>query len=1279
MVPVFLNFLYLVFFSKPHDGQIKIKTTGGSAQVKRLVFKTADWNSVDYELKKDPGIPRLPNLKVKVRNAQHKPQVPPERQLDNDATMASEPTLSTLAMLASEAEASSAAQERQQQQQEQMFMDPSSSTGVVSKTKEQLRKYYLKALHKVVDEADIIILVLDARDPEGCRSRMVEEEVRRREAEGKRLVFVLNKIDLIPKSNAQEWLKYLRHSTPTLPFLSSASSQHQRTNISSSTAPALMKLLKAYKPKAGSVTIGVVGYPNVGKSSLINSLKRSKVCAVAAQPGHTKELQSVQLERGMRVIDSPGVVFDEDVYDDGKGSKKSSVLLRNVVKVEDVEDPIAVVEEILSRTPPETLQKIYNLPEFTSTLEFLTMLALSNGRLLKGGTPDLNSAARQVLTDWNQQKIPYFSTPPTIHPSMIPSTVAATRTGEDGPVIAPGAENVGQAQILTEFSKPFQLEGLFGAADAGAFGGDGDVAMGDEDDENEVFWDAVETPEAMDDTVPMESDDLRHIVPRKRSRSPSEAAQNSRGPSDLAHYNRQPKRQRKSKEIPAYDAQPDKNVLEQMGRSNPLNRKTLKRDAKRARKAHRVRAGGDSFYTVLATMKDNTTAIRTPLVISNALNTPNRLGNDDYFAISRSLGSSKRHVGTFDESGHDEVLLNKLHALEDEQARRRCPIDSIPNELLALIFEFGYLDFEEWRHSDPEFRETMMQTSRRFRQLTLHTPSLWSVISLSLSNVAEEVGRLPFYLERSAQYPLDIRLSSFWEQDMTDIVMPLLVAHSKRWKRLSIIATDSYIFSYLNDIPAPILDNLDISYFAHERRISLPQSVFGGEFPKVTYLCLRNIDLNTLKLPLHALKTLEIRGYGTWPNLERFTEMLGNGASTLQRLILHVKPGQIANQLLPEGSRTHSNIVLPALRKLEIYSSEWLSSAIVSLSRIFVCPNLESFVLREGVGSASETARTIVSYTRSPHRHKDLRLYQPNPSSWEPLFTGFPDRLYVQAASMEHACMILSSPSTMLTSLELRKPFLLRADLTRSTFSQLKALKHLFFLDTAPNHAMLQLLDGYQDAEVADEVIQSSRGSISIPTLETFVLEIDTHTNRQELLSGYKDVTANFVDMFTLPSIRTLVLKNLEARQWINIARSFGLHAEEYTKLTSLKVMNMTDVLAVNANDVLYNDNTRSFPHLRRLLLDTVGSNAFMHQLLPKANPESPGSFVLPWPDMEVISVYGDANVSKPMLHRIISTREEQGRPLKMLYLDDRFSTNKDSWNWLNEHTHVLKSKPGFL
>ena len=105
-------------------------------------------------------------------------------RLDPDAQMASEPTLSSLAALA---ESSAAIDD------EAFSADPSSSRGA-PKTKEQLRRHYIRALHKVIDESDIVILVLDARDPEGCRSRLVEEEVRRRESEGKKLVFVLNKI-----------------------------------------------------------------------------------------------------------------------------------------------------------------------------------------------------------------------------------------------------------------------------------------------------------------------------------------------------------------------------------------------------------------------------------------------------------------------------------------------------------------------------------------------------------------------------------------------------------------------------------------------------------------------------------------------------------------------------------------------------------------------------------------------------------------------------------------------------------------------------------------------------------------------------------------------------------------------------------------------------------------------------------------------------------------------------------------------------------------------------
>ncbi|KAI0746018.1 P-loop containing nucleoside triphosphate hydrolase protein [Earliella scabrosa] len=515
------------------------------------------------KLKKDPGVPRLPSLKTRNAVKQH-PHPPPRH--DPDSQMASEPTLSSLAALAASASAV---------EDENYNLDPSSSRGA-PKTKEQLRRHYIRALHKVIDESDIIILVLDARDPEGCRSRLVEEEVRRRESEGKRLVFVLNKVDLIPRENAQAWLRHLRHTTPTLPFKSAGS--HQRSNLSSSTAPALLRLLKAYKPTAQSITVGIVGYPNVGKSSLINSLKRSKVCAVAAQPGHTKELQTVQLERGLRIIDSPGVVFDDDDFDDGKGTKKTSVLLRNVVKVEDIEDPVAIVEEILARTDPATIKKLYNVEDYTSTLEFLTMVALTTGRLLKGGTPDTLAAARQILTDWNHQKIPYFSNPPEIHPSLIPSTVPGNSSQ-----VAPGAETVGQAQIVSEFSKPFTLDGLFGAADAGAFGGEpGDAEMAEAEAE-EGDGDGVESMD--EDGKQMESDDLAPRIPRKRSRSPSTASVS--GPSPFADGARPPapKRLRRTHDVPDYHAPVEEHARRSMASANPLGRRVLKREAKKARRA----------------------------------------------------------------------------------------------------------------------------------------------------------------------------------------------------------------------------------------------------------------------------------------------------------------------------------------------------------------------------------------------------------------------------------------------------------------------------------------------------------------------------------------------------------------------------------------------------------------------------------------------------------------------------------------------------------------------
>ena len=160
-------------------------------------------------------------------------------------------------------------------------------------------------------------------------------------------------IDLVPPPVVQAWLTHLRLQAPTIPFKSSTQQQRNHLSASSTSTPQsasgsstkpLLELIKGFRNHSSgpstsastiktSLTIGLVGHPNVGKSSLINTLKRSKACSVAPTPGWTKEVQEVVLEKGVRVLDCPGVVVE------ARGELESA--LKGMVKAEDVKDPKA--------------------------------------------------------------------------------------------------------------------------------------------------------------------------------------------------------------------------------------------------------------------------------------------------------------------------------------------------------------------------------------------------------------------------------------------------------------------------------------------------------------------------------------------------------------------------------------------------------------------------------------------------------------------------------------------------------------------------------------------------------------------------------------------------------------------------------------------------------------------------------------------------------------------------------------------------------------------------
>ena len=297
---------------------------------------------------------------------------------------------------------------------------------------QQSRRAYLKELKKVIDGSDVILQVLDARDPIGTRIHPSIEDAILSHYD-KKMVLVLNKIDLVPKEAVAGWLSYLRKSGRPTVAIKAGTNQSRSGNVGQTKGESaldsssgvgvdsLLHLLKNYarhssgdkkasKSKA-CITVGIIGYPNVGKSSILNTMKRSRAVGVSPRPGFTTAMQEVVLDRSIRLLDSPGVVFD-DVS--GSSDQGGHACLRNCVDADSVDDPIPAVQGLLERCSTESLMMTYAIPAFPKgdVMIFLALVAKRSGRVLKGGIPDKVSAARTVIRDWNSGKIPYYTMPP---------------------------------------------------------------------------------------------------------------------------------------------------------------------------------------------------------------------------------------------------------------------------------------------------------------------------------------------------------------------------------------------------------------------------------------------------------------------------------------------------------------------------------------------------------------------------------------------------------------------------------------------------------------------------------------------------------------------------------------------------------------------------------------------------------------------------------------------------------------------------------------------------
>ncbi|MBU1103257.1 MAG: 50S ribosome-binding GTPase [Nanoarchaeota archaeon] len=237
---------------------------------------------------------------------------------------------------------------------------------------------------RAIKDADVVIFILDARMPELSRNKDLEKKL----ADSKKEIFlVFNKIDLISETA----LTKLKKENPKAFFTSEKTKDVRKLRL------ALQ--IKAKKENL-KLEIGIVGYPNVGKSAITNALSRSAKAKVSSKAGTTVGLQWASSDQ-FKIIDSPGVIpFEDDEVKLGILGAKNPEKLKN---------PELVATEIIklvSASNPKALEDFYTFKiQGSDEYEILLQIGQAKGLLKKGGIVDENRTCLKIIHDWQIGKL----------------------------------------------------------------------------------------------------------------------------------------------------------------------------------------------------------------------------------------------------------------------------------------------------------------------------------------------------------------------------------------------------------------------------------------------------------------------------------------------------------------------------------------------------------------------------------------------------------------------------------------------------------------------------------------------------------------------------------------------------------------------------------------------------------------------------------------------------------------------------------------------------------
>lgn len=258
----------------------------------------------------------------------------------------------------------------------------------------------MRMMQESIKQFDCVIYVLDARAIESCMNPKFDEMIK-----NKPVLYVINKQDLVEYKDLQKWQKYFVETNKQFVVADSLSGK-QKDAVIDKLKQINRALLEKYLNKGAIKTIRamVVGVPNTGKSTLINSLSKQKKAITGNRPGVTRGKQWVSLSEGIELLDTPGTLppaFDDQLramHLAFIGSIKDDILYLDELTIE--------IIKYFRYYNPTVFMERYKMTSFSDdNIEVLDLIAKNRGFLLGKNNYDYDRVYRAVIDDFRKQKL----------------------------------------------------------------------------------------------------------------------------------------------------------------------------------------------------------------------------------------------------------------------------------------------------------------------------------------------------------------------------------------------------------------------------------------------------------------------------------------------------------------------------------------------------------------------------------------------------------------------------------------------------------------------------------------------------------------------------------------------------------------------------------------------------------------------------------------------------------------------------------------------------------